>query len=470
MADYYTRVTQSFAWNQAFWSSTPVLYTPTGGIPGPGDNVYIAGNGFEVYLPAGYNPTCNAIFHDHGGLNLNGQTLTTKSYTFTSNITDPHPWLSFGTNGKLVLTGTNQTVLNISGTGLLDTYGSKNVELAYSSSGTRTVLCTSSSITSGETLNLSIGGIDQINLRGNFNNIDFTGFAGTLNLNGATNCYGDFTGATLMTTAASASTLTMAGTSGNCNLKIGASTINFPVTTAGSSNVNIISEVLSNIYYGKFANTITVNNSTKTTTITTPTTFSSITHLSGTLAAANCNVTLSGISALGGTTRTLSMGSGSWILTGSAWLVGPTNNTILPGTSTLVLAGSGATVTCPVLNDVLIQSSTDSYFYENMTMNNLTSAVTGNSTVRFMAGKTFSFGSFDVSGIGGTVTIDTQNAGVSNLVKTAPGFVMSKNVIISDSSASPSERWYATSNATDAGNNTGWIFGAPQWDNFFLMF
>lgn len=466
MATYYSRTGQTMAWNQAVWSASDFIYVPISGYPGPGDNVYIVS---EVYLPAGFNASCYAIYHEFDTLNLNGQTLTTKSYFFVENSTSPQPLLAFGSTGKMILTGTNQTVLNISGTGLLNTSGSKNVELAFASTGIRTVLCTSSSVTSGETLNLSIGGTDQINMRGNFNNIDFTGFYGTLNLNGATNCYGNFTGATLMTTAASASTLSMAGTSGNRSLDIGASVINFPVTTSGNSNVDISSDILSNTSYGRFANTVTVNNATKTTKIVSPTTFGVIAHLSGNLASETSNVTLSTLSALGGTARTLSMGSASWILNGSSnWLVGPTNNTILPGTSTLVLAGSGATVECPQLNNVLIESSTNSYFYNDMTMNNLTSAVIGNSTVRFMAGKTFSFGSFDVSGIGGTVTIDTQNAGVSNLVKTAPGFVISKNVIISDSNASPSDTWYATVNATDASNNTGWIFGTAGWNSYFL--
>jgi hypothetical protein len=46
--------------------------------------------------------------------------------------------------------------------------------------------------------------------------------------------------------------------------------------------------------------------------------------------------------------------------------------------------------------------------------------------------------------------------------------VITKNVNISDSSATPTDTWYATINATDGGNNSGWIFGIPYSGNYFL--
>jgi len=94
-------------------------------------------------------------------------------------------------------------------------------------------------------------------------------------------------------------------------------------------------------------------------------------------------------------------------------------------------------------------------------------------TITFESGKTYTFSNVSLNSSNGTMTLKSSTAGSPHyLVYTGSGNVQVYNTTITDSSASPSDTWYAllTNNNTDGGNNLGWIFGnAPPLTNFYQM-
>lgn len=198
-----------------------------------------------------------------------------------------------------------------------------------------------------------------------------------------------------------------------------------------------------------------------------------ITLTSGTLDAGTYNVTITQFLSSGSSTRTLNMGSGSWVLTsaGTTWNIsGPTNLTINKGSANILFTSSST---------ILRQFNGGGKSYNKFTTGGTginTTRLVGSSTFtelaslkteahtwEFTSGTTTTVGAWSIAGtLGNVVTIKSVTAGSThNLSKTGGGTISSDYLSISDSSASPASTWYAGANSTNVSNNSGWIFTAP---------
>lgn len=173
----------------------------------------------------------------------------------------------------------------------------------------------------------------------------------------------------------------------------------------------------------------------------------------------------------GATTRSLVMGTGTITLTGSAtlWNATTTTNLTFSGASgTIVQTGAGAThvfigggLTYGTLT-YMVGGSTGMDVTGSSTFGTLNfSPDTANKALRFTAGTTNTFGTFNVAGTSSyTVTLSSITAATHTLSK-ASGTVSSDYLSLTNSIAQGGAAWYAGANSIDNGGNTGWIFTAP---------
>lgn len=87
-----------------------------------------------------------------------------------------------------------------------------------------------------------------------------------------------------------------------------------------------------------------------------------------------------------------------------------------------------------------------------------------NHTLRFTAGTTTTVSTFHANGTGsGTkLTIGSITASGHTLTKSGGGTISCDYLSISRSTATPATTWYAGTNSTDGGNNSGWSFTSPS--------
>ena len=169
----------------------------------------------------------------NGTLDLNNQTLSTGIFSTNNSNTRA---ISFGT-GSITLTGNNATIwAQGNATGFTYT-GTPNIVCNYAgATGTRTITTGGGGGGSATTaLNFSFtAGTDILSIAGSghIKNLDFTGFAGTLN-NGIRNLYGDLTISAGMTLVAGANATSFVSASGTQQITINGNTLDFPLTFNG---------------------------------------------------------------------------------------------------------------------------------------------------------------------------------------------------------------------------------------------
>jgi hypothetical protein len=234
-------------------------------------------------------------------------------------------------------------------------------------------------------------------------------------------------------------------------------------------------------------NTITIDNLTGTVQLGDA--FNSLASLnltSGTFNANNQNVTATTFSGTGTITRTLTLGSGLWTLsgTGTVWNLATTTgltfnkntaNIVLSDTSTTArtFAGGGLTY-----NNLTIGGTTGIStltFTGTNTFDTLASTKTVAHTITF-PNVTTTVSNWTITGtVGNVVTLTRTGAsGTFTLAKSGGGIISGLDYLsISNSTASPTSTWYAGSNSTDGGGNTNWLFTAGPTSsvnsNFFFM-
>lgn len=208
-----------------------------------------------------------------------------------------------------------------------------------------------------------------------------------------------------------------------------------------------------------------------------------LTLTSGTLNAGSYNVTLTGFGSSSSLTRTLNLGSGLWTLTsaGTTWnITSTTNLTFIKGTANILFTNSSFFIRLFNGGNGLSYNK----FTTGGTGNNTTRIITNNTftelssiktdahTWEFTASTTTTVGAWSIAGTAGNVVTikSTINGLPHNLVKTGGGFVSSDYLSIRDSSASPSNTWYAGANSTNVANNSGWIFPSVPSASFFILF
>jgi hypothetical protein len=133
---------------------------------------------------------------------------------------------AFGTN-KINIAGTGSSNL----AGSFAVTGTPLIELTNSSATARTVSTGSATEANSISVNVTAG-TGNLTLSGNYRSVDFTGYAGQLQLSSRT-IFGDWTLFTGMTLAAGANTTTFGATSGTRTITSNGRTMDFPVNFNG---------------------------------------------------------------------------------------------------------------------------------------------------------------------------------------------------------------------------------------------
>lgn len=211
---------------------------------------------------------------------------------------------------------------------------------------------------------------------------------------------------------------------------------------------------------GKTLPSLTINGSGITTTLASALTLSgALTLTLGTLNVSSYTSTIASFSSAGPTTRSIT-GSGTLTVTG-AWTV--TDGTGFTGsgytinmTSASIKTFGGGAGAYGTLNQggAGALTVTGSNTFENIT------ATTRPSTITFTAGTTQTVSSFTVSGTSGNlVTLNSTSPGTIYYLRNFVGTGNSSFLNISDSNVASA--FYANTNSTNSGNNTGWNFTFP---------
>lgn len=388
-------------------------------------------------------------------LNLNNFNLTCSQFRYAVSGSNT---IAFGSSGAIYLTGTGSSVYQGSTWTLT---GSKNVYFTYagasamdvSTSGVTTESNAPNFFFTAGTYIVTIGGSSVIG------NIDFTGFAGSMDSAGNFTVYGNFTASTGMTFASAALTTVFAATSGTKTIDMKGKTYNRNVTFNG---VGGTWQLLSNWVMTDTTKTVTLTNGTL--------------DLNGSTFTVGSFVTASG-------TKNITFNGGTLIVINSGSTAfnnaQPTNFTTTAGTGTGTIRMSSATAKTFVgggstFNCTLDQGGAGTLTITGSnTFSNITASYTATAacSILFTAATTSTFSNWNASGtVGKLLTIGSVTAASHTLSKSS-GIVSANYLSISRSTATGGATWYAGANSTNGGNNTGWIFSnAPSATANFLMF
>jgi hypothetical protein len=241
-------------------------------------------------------------------------------------------------------------------------------------------------------------GTDSVQLYGHWNNVNFTGFSGSLSNNGNKTYYGNLTISTGMTLDAGTNTLTFAATSGTSTITSNGKTFDFPVTFNGAGGTFQLQDALT-------------LGATRALTLT-----------NGTLQSGGYLITSSTFTSTGAGVRNLSLNGGSinpigagtaWTTSGTNFSMGATDIILLNSASAQTLSGGGVS-----LGTINIVNASVKTITGNNTIFNIVNTVFP-ASVTFAAGSTNTFSNFSLNGIGGSlVTLRSTVPGTQyNLVK-----------------------------------------------------
>ena len=387
-------------------------------------------------------------------------TLTNNTLTLGSNTLQCNIFSSNNANTRSIAFGTGQ--INVAGNGLTIfdfttatgfTYtGTSKVNFTYSgSTGTRTLLFATGA-TESNVLNYNItAGSDLVAQPVNVKNLDYTGFSGSSLNNAATqqSIYGNLILSSTMTGVSGGAAIAFISANASQQITTNAITIDHPITIGVAGSTNTL----------QLQSALTVG-SNRTLTLT-----------SGTLDANNYNVTTGLFSSSNSNTRTLTMGSGTWTLsgTGTVWNFATTTNlTFNKNTANIVLSDTSTTARTfagggLTYNNLTIGGSTGIStltFTGTNTFNTLASTKTVAHTITF-PNVTTTVSDWTIKGTAGNVVTLTRTgaSGTFTLAKSGGGVISGINYLsISNSTASPTNTWYAGANSTNGGGNTNWLF------------
>lgn len=205
-----------------------------------------------------------------------------------------------------------------------------------------------------------------------------------------------------------------------------------------------------------------------------------ITHSRGVFDANNYSLTCSTFASASGFTRTLTMGSGLWTLsgTGTVWSVGTTNltfnkdtaNILLSDTSTTARTFAGGNV---AYNKLTIGGTTGistTTITGTNTFSELASTKTVAHTISFAGNQTIT--TWTVTGTSGNVaTVNSSVAGTRRTITLANTTSGIDYLSVKDIGISAANRFYVGVNSTDGGNNLNVIFtAAPSAANSNMLF
>jgi hypothetical protein len=393
--------------------------------------------------------------------NLSMGTFSITTITLILNSSNPCGISTTG--GVFNVSGNAATVVNLISPSATIT-GTLNINLTYSgASGTRT-LVTSAANTSIRTINYNITAGTDIVLLGlpafYGNNIDFTGFSGTLNLNTSVQIYGDnITFSPTMATSATTNTL-------NWNNALGVSartfdtkgvTFNFPINFTGTGTGTPVWNLASNI----------VSNQGLVLTY-------------GTFNTNNYNITALQFSFNNANTKTINLGSSIITLnvtnSSTPWSAATAGTTFNAGTSSIIINQNATTLTSTfsgtltgaglTYNKVYFNGNTSGIFVLNgsgNTINYFENISTKPVTIRLLTGVTNTFGTLKLNGVRGRrVAVQSTTTTAATIAKSGGGVSENDYLDLSYVNASAANTFYAGRYSTTvAGTSTNWVF------NFF---
>ncbi|MFH1782959.1 MAG: hypothetical protein ABH848_05025, partial [Candidatus Omnitrophota bacterium] len=205
-----------------------------------------------------------------------------------------------------------------------------------------------------------------------------------------------------------------------------------------------------------------------------------LTLSNGTFDANDYNVTVGRFQSGSTTSRTLTMGSGTWTVDYTAWNINPSNLVLNCGTSTIKFTNNSSNAKTfdggglTYYNFWNATSSTGiTTIQDSNTFNDL--KIDAGREVNFTAGTTQTVTTFYAIGtLGSEITLHSTSDTKANLVKSGGGVIQGEYLIVNDLAASPADTWYAGANSTDGTDNTGWTFtnsparywvgGTADWD------
>jgi hypothetical protein len=385
----------------------------------------------------------------NGTLNLNDKTLTTG--LFNSNNSNDRT-IGFGV-GNITITGASGTIWNTGIVGLLALSG-------LILTGTPTVNVTNNSPV-GTTRTISSGvvgleikafsfnitaGSDTITIVGanQVQNLNFTGFSGTLSNNVRT-IYGSLTLSSTMTCTAGTAVTTFAASSGTKTITTNGVTTDFPITFNAAGSWQLVGN-------------LTMTTATRT-----------LTFSAGTLNANGYNVTIGLFDSNNANTRALQMGGGIWTILGSgatAWNLATTtgmtlthNNSLIDLTSTTAKTFSGGGLSYSTLRNSGSGALTITGANTFVNLRSVANTVfPGSSTTTVTDG-------LSVSGRYGSLTYLRSSAGSATISK-ASGKVYATFCNIANTTATGGATFRAPATPltsygnVDGGTNSGWTFTA----------
>lgn len=402
-----------------------------------------------------------------GTLTLTAGTLTLNSYTLSvgavSSSNSNTRTIAFGT-GKIDVTGNNKTVWQFNNITNFSYTGTSAVEFSYSGgTGTRTLEHGQTGRTEARAVNWTFTAgsdtTDFVNSPSCLNLIYQSGFSGVGDI--PRYIYGNLELSTNQTVATGSTVIReFLKTGGTQTLHPRGKSIDRNFTISGTATVQLLSDLV-------LVNT-TAGNGTLTLT-------------AGGFDANGYAVTVLAVSSSTTGTRTLTMGSGLWTLTGTGtvWNTATTTNlTFNKNTANILLsstsgfsrtfAGGGLTYNKLTIGGTTGTSTTT--FTGSNTFSELASTKTVAHTMTFTAGTTTTVTAWSITGTSGNVvTLGSSTTSAFTLAKAGGGTVSADYLSISYSTATPINTWYAGTNSTDGGNNSGWIFSIPSTGGFLAI-
>lgn len=287
-------------------------------------------------------------------------------------------------------------------------------------------------------------------------NINFTGTTGTARFNVSSTSYTIYGSLTLATGMTFTQTNAM-GLNGRSS---------YTLTSAGQT-------FAASLTIQAFGGTYTLQDAmTLSSTVT-------LTFSNGTFDANNKTVSGGLVSSNNSLTRTISMGSGTWTLsgTGVVWNVQGTGLTLNGSSATIVLSDTSATGntftmgTGLTIGGLTIAARSGTTIINGtctlgaFTVNAPNSLIFQQGTTRTLTAVAFN------SSVGNVITIVSNLAGSPATLSLPSGIVAADYLSLKDSTASGGATWYAGANSTNVSGNSGWIFTAapPQGGGGLLM-
>jgi hypothetical protein len=363
--------------------------------------------------------------------------INLTGYTGTLNFST-NKIQAFGTTGTLF---TQTTSCSVAGTPLVEFVTNVTNPATFRS-------FSAASVTDANSVSLLVSaGVDNISLTVNSvcKNLNFTGFSGTFSRGGsAHSIYGDFTLSPTMTFGSGVGTINVIKSGSPSVITCNGKAINTPFEIYGAG--------------ATFADKFLMGAGRV------------LGFSSGTLDANNKDVDVPGFRLIAGT-KTLTLGSGTWTITGNglAWdaQTNVTGLTVSASTATISMTSAtaktfaGGAKTWPTLNQGGAGALT---VQQSNTFANITNTVQP-ATITLTSGTTQTVTDFDASGTSGNlITLNASTPGSQATLSDSSGTNSVSFVDIKDISATGGAVWeaYTSNGNVDSGNNLGWLFSSSN--------